>query len=249
MGNIKYNRVLVVSDNLVLINAFFNLTAHIENLQVDYACTKWNLELINSKELPVKITGINIKSEQSEVSTKYNLIFSLHCKQLFPDFLVKNVKCINIHPGYNPYNRGWFPQVFSIINGFPAGATINEIDEHLDHGLIIDRREIKINSWDTSIDVYNRVQELEIELLRKNLISILDGTYNTTSPEIEGNINLKKDFNELCHLNLDEVSTVGNTLNVLRALTHGKYPNAFFTDPDTGKKIFVKILLTPESEI
>ena len=248
MDHIKYNRVLVISDNLVLINAFFNLTSHIEDLFVEYACTKWNLELINSKELPVKIVGINIKQEQNEVAAKYNLVFSLHCKQLFPDALVRNVKCINVHPGYNPYNRGWFPQVFSIINGHPAGATIHEIDEHLDHGLIIDRKSIKINAWDTSIDIYNRVQQLEIELLQKNLISILEGTHKTTSPEIEGNINLKKDFNELCHLNLEASGTVGSTINLLRALTHGKYPNAFFIDPETGKKVFVKILLTPESE-
>ena len=85
-------------------------------------------------------------------------------------------------------------------------------------------------------------------MLQKNLINILEGKYNSFPPEIEGNINLKKDFNQLCHLNLDSQATVGDTINLLRALTHGKYPNAFFIDPLTGKKVFVKILLTPESE-
>ena len=248
MDSIKYNKVLVVSDNLELIKAFYSLATNFQSLHVDYACTKWNVDLINSEELPVQILGINVKAEQAEIAAKYNLIFSLHCKQLFPDFLVQKVKCINVHPGFNPYNRGWFPQVFSIINGQPAGATIHEIDEQLDHGSIIDREQIKINSWDTSIDVYKRVQQLEIALLEKNLPNILKGNYQTTLPETEGNINLKKDFNALCELNMNAESTIGECIKLLRALTHGKYPNAFYIDAESGKKVFVKILLEPESE-
>ncbi len=80
---------------------------------------------------------ICLKECDNSFFDKYILFISLHCKQIFPQRLTDNYRCINIHPGYNPYNRGWFPQVFSILNKNTAGVTIHEIDQELDHGPII----------------------------------------------------------------------------------------------------------------
>ena len=246
MEKLKYSKLLIISDNLFLIKAFHTLSSGIEGLNVDYGCSKSNIALLEEPSLPVKIEAVEIKKQYQDIAERYDLVFSLHCKQLFPAELVSRVKCINVHPGYNPYNRGWFPQVFSIINKLAAGATIHEIDEQLDHGSIIARKEVKVNSWDTSIDIYNRVQLLEIELLKENLPAILKGSYQTLKPEEEGNVNLKKDLNELCKLNLNEKMTMGEAIDRLRALTHGEYANGFYTDAETGSKVYVKILLEKE---
>ncbi|MGB0918891.1 MAG: dTDP-4-amino-4,6-dideoxyglucose formyltransferase, partial [Flavobacteriales bacterium] len=157
--------------------------------------------------------------------------------------LVQAVRCINVHPGLNPYNRGWFPQVFSILNGLPTGATIHEIDEELDHGNIIAQQEVENNVWDTSIDIYNRVLQQELKLLEAHLPQILEDNYKTFEPNEEGNLNLKKDFNALCELDIEKVQRVGDTIDQLRALTHGEYQNAYFFDPKTGKKVYVSIRL------
>ena len=248
MEKLKYKKILVISDNPVLISNFHQLILVYKNLEIDYCCSKGNAVLLNDKTLPVKINVVDVKEQCGDIAKQYDLIFSLHCKQLFPAALVSRVKCINVHPGYNPYNRGWFPQVFSILNKLPVGATIHEIDELLDHGAIIARREAEINSWDTSLDIYNRVQQMETTLLKENLASILQGTYNTVNPEQEGNINLKKDFNDLCKLDMNMEMTMGEAINRLRALTHGKYDNAFFIDPQTGSKVYVKISLEKENQ-
>jgi methionyl-tRNA formyltransferase len=248
MEKLKYKKILVISDNPVLISNFHQLIVEYKNLEIDYCCSKGNTVLLNDKTLPVKINVVDVKEQCVDIAKRYDLIFSLHCKQLFPPTLVGQVKCINVHPGYNPYNRGWFPQVFSILNKLPVGATIHEIDELLDHGAIIARREAEINSWDTSLDIYNKVQQMEIVLLKENLASILQGTYNTVNPELEGNINLKKDFNDLCKLDMNTEMTMGEAINRLRALTHGKYNNAFFIDPQTGSKVYVKISLEKENQ-
>jgi methionyl-tRNA formyltransferase len=92
----------------------------------------------------------------------FDLVFSIHCKQIFPKELVNGLKCINIHPGYNPVNRGWYPQIFSILNDLPVGATIHEIDEALDHGGIIARALVPKYSYDTSKSLYDRILEKEI---------------------------------------------------------------------------------------
>ena len=69
-----------------------------------------------------------------------------------------------------PHNRGWFPQVFSLINGKPCGVTIHEIDEKLDHGDIIVQKEVVAEPWDTSLDVYNKILNTEVELIEKYML-------------------------------------------------------------------------------
>ena len=247
MSDYKYKRILVVSDNIFMIKSFYQCTSRVAGVQVNYCCSKQSSELLTNTSLPVKIEMISIKDEWENLVNRYDLIFSLHCKQLFPAPLVNKIKCINVHPGYNPYNRGWFPQVFSILNKLPAGATIHEIDEQIDHGPIIARRKVEINNCDTSFSIYNRVQETEVSLLKENIKNILTGNYITFFPEKEGNVNLKQDFNSLCRLNLDQSLTMQQAIDILRALTHGEYKNAFFIDEKTGEKIYVSLNLERKS--
>lgn len=242
-------KVLVVSDNKFLIEQFYGILSAqklLTEFEFDFVCSYHHLSLLNDTTLPVQLSGIDMKKNCTALIGKYTLIFSLHCKQIFPAALVQQVKCINVHPGFNPYNRGWFPQVFSILNGSKAGATIHEIDEELDHGKIIAQKEITIEKWDTSFTAYQKIQQLELELLRENLVHILNNTYQPVTPVAEGNVNLKKDFNGLCQLDLEKTQTLGESIDLLRALTHGQYNNGYFIDPQSGKKIFVSISLKPE---
>lgn len=238
-----YKNILIISDNYFLINGFCSLVGKYEGIRVDYTCSPVNTSLLNNTSLPVKLNAITLKQDWPLVIAKYDLVISLHCKQLFPAEMVKAVKCINVHPGYNPYNRGWFPQVFSILNGLPFGATIHEIDEQLDHGAIIAQKKVAGEVWETSIDIYNKIVQAEIELLDEFLPAILNNTYQTITPEVEGNVNLKKDFNALCELDLNEELTMGKAIDRLRALTHGEYKNAWFAHPETGEKIYVSLNL------
>lgn len=242
--------ILVISDNLFICNEFEKIIETIEypNITWDFSISPFSDYKLFSDSLKNNVSVRNLKDSNNinEICETYHIVFSLHCKQIFPDKLVSNVKCINIHPGYNPINRGWYPQVFAIIKDYPIGATIHEIDAELDHGPIIDRAFVEKNSWDTSLSLYNKVVDLEIELIKKNIESILSDSYATIEPETDGVLHLKKDFNELLEIKLGEIQTVGETINKLRALTHGNYKNAFFIDPPTGKKVFVNIELTIE---
>lgn len=243
-----YRNILIVSDNFFLIHTFHELIGEMNGVTVSYACSKSNTALLENKLLKVKIEPIALKEEYAYVIQKYDLIFSLHCKQLFPNELVQKVKCINVHPGLNPYNRGWFPQVFSILNGMKAGATIHEIDEQLDHGAVIAQKEIIIEKWDTSLTAYNKIQDAEVELLKENLPAIIAGNYKTKLAVEEGNVNLKKDFNALCTIDLEKQVTMNEAIDYLRAMTHGNYKNAYFIDKKTRRKIFISIDLKSEPE-
>jgi methionyl-tRNA formyltransferase len=194
------------------------------------------------------VPRLDVTGSVAEICQRYDLVFSLHCKQIFPAALLDGVRCVNVHPGLNPYNRGWFPQIFSIIDGQPAGVTIHQMDDQLDHGPIIAQRECPIESWDTSGSVYARLLAIERGLVLEHFAAIRDGSYRAETMATEGNLNLKKDFERLRQLDLDERGSFGQFLNRLRALTHDEYRNAWFVD-SSGRKIFVRVLLEPEEPL
>ncbi len=238
--------ILVISDNSYLLKAFINVVGELainEQNHVRYVHTiHCENEMFRDVPEVYKNEPIDVKKEYDKIiDEKWDIIFSVHCKQLFPSKLVNSIRCINIHPGYNPYNRGWFPQVFSILNGYPLGATIHLIDEALDHGQIIDQKLINLEFWDTSLTAYNKILEVEIELLRKNILNIISGNIVSKHPMEEGNLNLKNDFNKLCKIDLNQEGTFGQFYDLLRALTHGSFKNAYFIDEASGKKVNISI--------
>lgn len=242
-------KILVITDNALQYQRFKKI---IENknaeLLIDYKHSSIETEIHHLPEFIDGHAQIDVKSEMEKLISDYDLIFSIHCYQFFPKELVNSVKCINIHPGYNPINRGWYPQVFAIINNLEVGATIHEMDEKIDHGKIIDRKKVPIYAWDTSYTVYNRVLEAEMELLEKNIDHIISDSYVSIEPENEGNIFTKKDFKDLCRIDLNEVTTYQAVINKLRGLTHGYYKNAWFIDEKTGKKIHISINMASSDE-
>lgn len=238
-------KVLVLSDNEYLLTRFKQLDEQglFQPHQLVYGYSHYNKALA-AKADDMGLVAVNTKKEYEQIIADYDLLVSLHCKQFFPEALVEGMKCLNIHPGLNPHNRGWFPQVFCINNGLPAGATIHEIDKELDHGPIIVQEEVEIESWDTSLTAYNKILAAELRLIEAHFKDILDGNYDTTVPA-EGNLNLKVDHEALCELDLTNTGTLEEHINLLRSLTHGVYKNAFFIDKK-GNKVFISVDLQKE---
>ena len=241
-------KLLVVSDNPPLTTFFKEECARqrlTDTVSIDYRYSAVNKN--PGGMVALQASAVNVKDPAFVAFARetYDLVFSLHCKQIFPAALVQGVTCVNLHPGLNPHNRGWYPRVFSIINGKPVGATLHLMDEDVDHGAIIGQRPITIRSSDTSLDVYNRVVDAEKELLSEHLRSLVEGRF-TASPALdEGNYNSIEDFKALCALQLDAQGTLRSHLDLLRALSHGNFKNGFFID-ESGKKIFVRLSLEEE---
>lgn len=235
-------KILFITDNIWIYN---KIRIYLDEIGlkdlVDFRCSP-NRSPLNNNLLPISVIH-----ETEYILNNYFIVFSAHCLQFFPQKLVDKVKCINIHPGYNPINRGWYPQVFSIIYDLPIGATIHEMDNKLDNGPIIARELVTKFSYDTSEDIYLRVQEIEIKLFKQYFKKIIENNYDTFLPEESYNYFSKADFENMCHLDLNEILTLKSAINKLRALTHGEYKNAFFIDEYSGKKVFVTIKFKVEN--
>jgi methionyl-tRNA formyltransferase len=246
-----YKNILVISDNPSLCFRFCGIISvhQWQDTAFSFAISPFSdPALFDVGNHKVKTIDLRQPDQVADILKQHDLVFSIHCKQIFPPALVSGVKCINVHPGYNPVNRGWYPQVFAILHKLEIGATIHEIDNEVDHGPIIARELVPMYPQDTSGDLYNRILDKEIEMLGHWLQPIVGNNYEAVMPGNEGNLYLKKDFNALLALDVNEPTTMGDAIDKLRALTHGTFNNAYFIDSATGKKIYVRIQLTPEED-
>lgn len=104
------------------------------------------------------------------------------------------VGTINLHPGLIPHVRGLDALKWAVHDGFPAGVTAHFIDERVDAGRIIERRELDVYDDDTWVDLSLRLEELELEMLPEVLARVAaqprpseyevvgEGRYNRTMP-------------------------------------------------------------------
>lgn len=239
-------KVCVITDNLYIYEHFIDLLQRKpQDAEFDFYYATWNHAFREKFGENGGMKPIKLREQGDDFFNAYDLFISLHCKQLFPDKMVKEHICINVHPGLNPYNRGWFPQVFGIMNHMPIGVTIHKMDTELDHGPILYQRELTLGADETSKDVYERILATEMELMEEHLEDILTGNYTLTPMAGEGNINYKQDFDALCEIDRDKPATYGEVIDFLRAMTHQPYKNAYFYDAD-GRKIYVGIELEKE---
>ena len=140
--------VCVITDNLYIFEHFQGLAAKKPlGASFDFFYAPWNKAFKARFGTDGAIRPLRLRDQDERFFGQYDLFISLHCKQLFPDELVNNHLCINVHPGYNPFNRGWFPQVFGIMNHLPIGVTIHKMDTQLDHGPILWQKRLKLRSF------------------------------------------------------------------------------------------------------
>ena len=237
-------KICLLTDNKYIFIKFREIILNngLKDVSFEYFCSPGSDDMFSEFD---DVSVIDVKKDYKAFINNADLVISCHCKKIFPAELTNNVRCVNVHPGLNPYNRGWYPQVFAINNGLPHGATIHEMDEKIDHGDIIVQRTVDINLEDTSLDVYERVVEAEVKLFEENFESIIYGRYQAHPMLIEGNYNSIRDFKDMLQIDLDYTGTFREFYNLLRSLTHEPYSNAYIVDED-GKKIRIKVKLDVE---
>lgn len=174
-------------------------------------------------------------------------IVSCGYRHLVPESIldIPNEGCLNLHPAYLPYNRGAHPNVWSIVENTPPGVTLHYMDTEIDTGDIVAQRKVKTEFSDTGKDLYQRLEDAQVDLFRETWPGIVSGTVSPTTQDVEsGTYHRTDDFQELCRLDPDETVQVKDFLNRLRALTFPPYNNAEI-DVD-GDTYYVEVNITKE---
>jgi methionyl-tRNA formyltransferase len=160
--------------------------------------------------------------------------------------LLKLLPCgaVNVHPAYLPYNRGAHPNVWSIVDGTPAGVTVHYIDEKVDTGDIIGRRQVTVAPADTAETLYRRLESESLALFKELWPSIKAGTAPREKQDGAGTCHQVKDLASLDEIKLDSAYTGRQLINLLRARTFKGHRGAYFMDG--GKKVYISVDLTEE---
>jgi methionyl-tRNA formyltransferase len=176
------------------------------------------------------------------ISASFGYLLRPELIQMFPR------SCINLHAALLPYNGGWYTNVWPILDGTPAGATIHYIDAGVDSGDIIVQREIPVEPTDTAGSLHEKITRDLIELFKENWLSIRAGT-NSRSPQdrSKGTSHRKAEINGISVVDLNRKYLGRDLLNLLRARTYPPYPSAYYLDGE--ERTHVRVELVREKDL
>ena len=150
---------------------------------------------------------LDFLSKDADVTQTMDKMSLLEIKNLSPDLIIsygykhiikKDVidaydgKIINLHISYLPWNKGMYPNMWSIIDDTPKGVTIHLIDEGIDTGDILFQCEVKIEDEDTLSSSYWRLREEIEDLFMKKWNIIKTLKFIRTKQVPDGTFHLKK---------------------------------------------------------
>ena len=176
-----------------------------------------------AKELNLRVELGNVNSLGGPYE---QTAFSVH----YPRVVGKTVlsayqKTYNLHPGYLPYGRGYYPVFWGLYDGTPMGATLHEMTAGVDQGPIVDQIMVATNEGDTGDTAHRRVTEAEKELFRRWWWPISEGDYPQAHPQSgNGSYHSKADFEALKRGDAWRSMTGEQFLRLVRCLTFDGYP-------------------------
>lgn len=168
---------------------------------------------------------------------------------LKPDFInLFPSGIINVHPSFLPYNRGQYPNVWSIIDRTPAGATLHYIDQGIDTGNIIAQEKIEIAPVDTGESLYKKLEILCLDLF-KNTWPLIRSQKIVCKPQDRkmGTYHSKKDVSKIDEIDIEKEYKAKELIDIIRARTFPPYSGAYLIY--NGRKIYMRINLFYEEEL
>lgn len=167
---------------------------------------------------------------------------------LRPEFLhIFPQGIVNLHPALLPYNRGQYPNVWSIVEGTPSGVTLHYIDEGIDTGDVIAQKKVFVEPIDTGESLYRKLERASVELFQQMWPDIKKGeALRATQGTNKGTYHRTHDVEKIDRIDLEQTYTARELINILRARTFPPYKGAFFED--NGKRVYLRLLLAYDEE-
>jgi methionyl-tRNA formyltransferase len=176
------------------------------------------------------------------ISASFAYLLKPEMIQMFPQ------GCINLHAALLPYNGGWHTNVWPIIEGTPAGATIHYIDAGVDSGDIIAQRQIPVEPTDTGGSLHEKITRDLIELFKETWPAIREGKNSRTPQDrSKATSHRKAEIAEVSRIDLDRAYRAGKLIDLLRARTYPPYPSAYYLERE--KRVYVRIKLFRERDL
>ncbi|MDP3278768.1 MAG: formyltransferase family protein [Deltaproteobacteria bacterium] len=153
---------------------------------------------------------------------------------------------INVHPALLPYNRGSYPNVWSIVDETPAGVTVHYIDEGVDTGDIILQREVQVTATDTGETLYRKLEEVSVSLFKESWTNLQHQDHQRRPQQSGGTSHKLRDVAAIDEIDLTRSYTGRELINILRARTFPGYRGAYFIKD--GRRVYLELSLRYEDD-
>jgi len=169
-------------------------------------------------------------------------ILSVHFPFILPPQVldIPAVGCLNLHPAYLPYNRGWHTPSWAILEGTPIGATLHWIDAGIDSGDIALQAGVEVHPSDSAHRLYQRVLAAELALMAQAIPMLRERTLPRRPQSGTGSSHAKADLERVRELDLNRFERTGTVIDRLRALTTNSMAEAAYFNAN-GKTYRVKV--------
>ncbi|HEY1252004.1 MAG TPA: formyltransferase family protein [Thermoanaerobaculia bacterium] len=175
------------------------------------------------------------RGAEAGVSVMFGYMLRPPIRTLFPR------ECVNLHPAYLPWNRGAYPNVWSIVERTPAGTTLHYVDDGVDTGDIIAQRRVAVAPDDTGETLYRKLEAASFELFRETWPLFAEGRAGRTPQSGEGSYHRVKDVEAIDAIDPARAYAAGELVDILRARTFPPHAGAYLQDGD--RRIHVRVEL------
>lgn len=216
---------------------------------------KFGDNIVAAAEVPEDATFDGSRLREPEVIQRIAMLHAdIGVSALFGYILRKEILqllpagCINLHPALLPFNRGANPNIWSIVEGTPAGATLHYIDEGVDTGDIIAQQAVDVEWVDTGKSLYRKLERVSVALFRQQWPALRAGRVKPLcQSSAAGTSHRLRDVERIDEIDLDRQYTARELLNILRARTFPPYLGAYFRAGD--RKVYVRVELAYEDQV
>jgi methionyl-tRNA formyltransferase len=174
-------------------------------------------------------------------SALFGVILKTPVLQLFPRGVV------NVHPGYLPYNRGRNPQIWAIIDGTPAGASLHYMDNGVDTGPLIKGVEVSVDLSDTGASLRTKLEQACVEVTRLGWPSVQSGFTPSRQEHNQGSAHRLNDVESINEIDLDATYRGRDLINLLRALSSPPQSRGAYFKTDFGR-VWISVDMQPEAD-
>lgn len=195
-------------------------------------------ELAEANNIPYLTSSINESENIKRVNQlRPDFLFSFYYRNMIkPEILEIPAKgALNLHGSYLPKYRGRVPVNWVVINGeTETGATLHYMVEKPDAGDIVDQEKVAIDFTDTAHDVFGKVSEAAVTVIRRAWPRLLTGTADRIPMNLKSGSYFggRKPEDGRIDWNRSAVQIY----NLIRGVTH-PYPGAF--TEHNGRKIMI----------
>jgi methionyl-tRNA formyltransferase len=194
--------------------------------------------LADARGLPIRTTNINDPENAALVrEIAPDFLFSFYYRNMIKEEVLglPTRGALNMHGSLLPKYRGRVPVNWAVINGeTETGVTLHYMVEKPDAGDIVDQERVEIAFTDTALDVFNKVTEAAVTVVRRSWPLLAAGT----APRRPMDLAAGSYFGGRTPADglIDWTKSAMAIYNLVRGVTH-PYPGAFTTLD--GRKVYV----------